>query len=564
LAYFQSKLGLKEDEDEIKKYAKETDGFSFAQMREFLVGVYCLDQKPADVIKRIRKGLEDGIEEGVSEEDLDVLLEEAGWTVHPFVLTEGAEYLSVGDLVQARLAELRVSGVRSMSKEDHLFNVSTSRQVEDVLKNSLNVPWVHTETSTLGGKSNVAIMLKVSLDKKEDWVNNIFHNSRYAMFHISRDGAVENFSKGRGLPTFRKARVKDVQTLVRKLNTYFSKVKPQGEAKIIKRGGKEYAVLTSKEWEQTKPDQKKDGKEKKVIIRQKGKDVFFPVIIRDSVEDLVRERQKAGARYHQDKPGGKEKKVYPRKGSFKVGTADLNLVKKELGDYEKVLFKSQRDTINKLDRDLVAKIWAKDPITKKIGTIKPGDSDLIKAQEVIARRPRRAFQIWLRSVGKYIPKIGAAIRKAGDNEVVPLWFYMMAMKISGRDMANLILKKYLSTETEKWKAKIRKECVDESGTGGGVEGAAMPDFEGRKCSCPICDVVIPREKGKSCKEMKCPDCAVRMQQESTRTTAVDNMDKAAQKMAARVGRSGDEKLKKKFKKNMVRVKKKSGKDKVKK
>lgn len=69
LAYFQSKLGLREEEGILDQYAKDMEGFSFAQMREFLVSVYCLKRDPETTIERIRK--RGGI--GLSEERVEEL-----------------------------------------------------------------------------------------------------------------------------------------------------------------------------------------------------------------------------------------------------------------------------------------------------------------------------------------------------------------------------------------------------------------------------------------------------------------------------------------------------------
>jgi len=60
-AYFRHKLGDDEPSKRITELVEKTKGFSFGQLREFMVGVYCLDQPEDGVADRIRKNLEEGI-----------------------------------------------------------------------------------------------------------------------------------------------------------------------------------------------------------------------------------------------------------------------------------------------------------------------------------------------------------------------------------------------------------------------------------------------------------------------------------------------------------------------
>lgn len=68
LAYLKSKLGLNEDEAVLEELADETIGFSFGEMREFLIGTYCLKNDKAKVIKRLRTGVEESLK-GPNEKD---------------------------------------------------------------------------------------------------------------------------------------------------------------------------------------------------------------------------------------------------------------------------------------------------------------------------------------------------------------------------------------------------------------------------------------------------------------------------------------------------------------
>ena len=68
LAYLKHKLTVNEKNEKIVELAKKTKGFSFAQLREFLIGVYCLKQPVEEVLKRVK---DNKVEEALSEEELD-------------------------------------------------------------------------------------------------------------------------------------------------------------------------------------------------------------------------------------------------------------------------------------------------------------------------------------------------------------------------------------------------------------------------------------------------------------------------------------------------------------
>lgn len=75
-AYFDKKLGGNPTTASlVDSYVKLTDGFSFAQMREFLVSTHCLDHDPATAAQRIRSGsIEEGLNDEYTEEELDAAL----------------------------------------------------------------------------------------------------------------------------------------------------------------------------------------------------------------------------------------------------------------------------------------------------------------------------------------------------------------------------------------------------------------------------------------------------------------------------------------------------------
>jgi hypothetical protein len=175
--------------------------------------------------------------------------------------------------------------------------------------------------------------------------------------------------------------------------------------------------------------------------------VFRVEFIVDDVlrEDLeIDERQKGPASQGFDDEG------QYRKGAFKISKQWLSMVSEipEVGKkYEKALFSRQLDFINKLGQDEMSAMFGVDNIPD--------------AQDVIAKSPKKAFHLWMRNVGKVVPKIGKGIRELP--EMAPLWFYAIVVRVSGRDMANIILKKYFSSEPSmSWvtKARLKKEDIE--------------------------------------------------------------------------------------------------------
>ncbi|MHA1866838.1 MAG: AAA family ATPase [Candidatus Heimdallarchaeaceae archaeon] len=52
-AYLENKLSKYENEQEIQKLVKQTKGFSFGHLREFLISVYCLKKDKAKILQRL-------------------------------------------------------------------------------------------------------------------------------------------------------------------------------------------------------------------------------------------------------------------------------------------------------------------------------------------------------------------------------------------------------------------------------------------------------------------------------------------------------------------------------
>jgi hypothetical protein len=82
-------------------------------------------------------------------------------------------------------------------------------------------PYYFIERSTLGGEENASLIVKVSLDPKEQWINGIYHNSRYAMFHIGA-GKIEQFNRSE-TEKFRKCNAKSIEEAANKIIAWNSK-----------------------------------------------------------------------------------------------------------------------------------------------------------------------------------------------------------------------------------------------------------------------------------------------------------------------------------------------------
>lgn len=83
---------------------------------------------------------------------------------------------------------------------------------------------IQVRLSTLDGENRSSLMILICLDKKETWANKIMENSRYARFTVcSTDNKLEMFSGGYKLPKFRKAKIKDMADLTKKLQGWIDK-----------------------------------------------------------------------------------------------------------------------------------------------------------------------------------------------------------------------------------------------------------------------------------------------------------------------------------------------------
>lgn len=130
--------------------------------------------------------------------------------------------------------------MRSLAKEDldeaapvTLFTHDSAEPVIAKLQSSVKAAFVSVKKAPLWSVGNPVIHVVLSLDPKESWVNNIFHNSDYAMFSIGADGAMEVFSRSHTVAKFRKSRAKSVDDVAKRINDWIAKAKLKESAHVI-------------------------------------------------------------------------------------------------------------------------------------------------------------------------------------------------------------------------------------------------------------------------------------------------------------------------------------------
>lgn len=104
-------------------------------------------------------------------------------------------------------------------------NKEEAKEVAKYVEKNIKAPVVKASVSSLGPLDTV--MINISLDKKEDWINNIYQNSRYLQVRFDSDPSKSNlevFSKSHKIDTkFRKQKAKSKEEAVKKLNNYIKK-----------------------------------------------------------------------------------------------------------------------------------------------------------------------------------------------------------------------------------------------------------------------------------------------------------------------------------------------------
>jgi hypothetical protein len=127
----------------------------------------------------------------------------------------------------------------------------------------------------------------------------------------------------------------------------------------------------------------------------------------------------------------KEKPTRP--GAFKVSSKFLRFWKDEMGTGgpSKLMFKKVQDRIAHIPRADLPKIWKLD--------------NMADTQDLISGKPKKAFQMWLRNIGRIDPKMKGYISRVSEN--VPLVYYGYMARVVGNDMADIIFKRYFATES---------------------------------------------------------------------------------------------------------------------
>jgi hypothetical protein len=104
-----------------------------------------------------------------------------------------------------------------------VFNVDTAEATCEKLRNGISAPFVNVYPSTLGGPEHVAIMMRVSLQPKEQWSYGIFHNSPFLMFMFENNGELTNDTNNYQIKKrMRKTNVKNVDDAINKINAYIA------------------------------------------------------------------------------------------------------------------------------------------------------------------------------------------------------------------------------------------------------------------------------------------------------------------------------------------------------
>ena len=130
-------------------------------------------------------------------------------------------------------------------REGSVLDIKDADKWGKEIQNGIDAPWANVEKSTLGGDENVALMIKISLDPKEDWNNKIYQNSRFAMIRLGANGEMEMFASHRNLKNMRKTKFKSPKDVISKINTWIKKVDEEVEIKeaLNPLGGKPFEDL---------------------------------------------------------------------------------------------------------------------------------------------------------------------------------------------------------------------------------------------------------------------------------------------------------------------------------
>jgi len=109
-------------------------------------------------------------------------------------------------------------------KEAAVLDVKDVDKWEKEIEKGVDAGWISVQSSNLGGDKNVAILIKLTLEKEKDWPHNILQNASYGMLRIATDGTMEMFASDRRVKNMRKTKIKSAKDVVSKINTWIKQV----------------------------------------------------------------------------------------------------------------------------------------------------------------------------------------------------------------------------------------------------------------------------------------------------------------------------------------------------
>lgn len=165
---------------------------------------------------------------------------------------------------------------------------------------------------------------------------------------------------------------------------------------------------------------------KKLEERQKTDPTLGQETVPGSMKVVPGEKDEYGKR---GAPRVKAKTVQVRKGAFKLSQQSIDLFKKGGITVDKTLFKNQEKLMYSIPREKLPMII--------------GETNIPDAQDELNRNPKGSIQKFMRNLHKASPKAGKMLRAVPENAAI--YFYVYALRLSGRDMADEILKRYLTT-----------------------------------------------------------------------------------------------------------------------
>ena len=135
--------------------------------------------------------------------------------VDHLVKTQGESYIEYAKL-GVGLEKTFKAKSKAKPTPANLFTYESVEETKNQLRKGLDFPYVNVQSSILGGKENVSILIKISKDPESEWVNKIFHNSVHAQIHIENDGVTEQFVGWK--LKMRKFKGKSIDQIIDKIN----------------------------------------------------------------------------------------------------------------------------------------------------------------------------------------------------------------------------------------------------------------------------------------------------------------------------------------------------------